>query len=163
VICARRSAGSKGLFHAAIGLSGSPNISMAQPAKEAQDTAMWLPRTPCANASHQELLPCLHAADAGELLRSIPPKYEVFTFADKYDYPVNRAGLRTAVAALVHVDGVTITDPLEASLRRGLHSDVPIPPRNCDPQELFLGPKGILCIQKIPIDLKYGKFSWGPG
>jgi carboxylesterase type B len=122
------SAGSKGMFHAAIGLSGSPNISMPQAVKEAQDTEMWLPRTPCANVSEhaEQLLHCLQTADAGELLRSIPPKYEVFTFADKYDYPVNKVGLRTTVATLVHVDGVTITDPLEESLRRGLHSDVPI-------------------------------------
>ena len=40
-----------------------------------------------------------------------------------YDYPVNRAGL--AEAALVHVDGVTVSVPLLEALRSGLH-DVPV-------------------------------------
>jgi carboxylesterase type B len=120
------SKGSKGLFHAAIGLSGSPNISMDQARKEQQDRALWLPRTPCQGLVGVAVLECLYTADASALLNSIPPSYELFTSADDYDYPTNKLGLQTRVATLVHVDGHTITDSLLDSLEGGLHSDVPV-------------------------------------
>ena len=42
---------SRGLFHAAISLSASPNISLGAADKIRQDDAHWFRHTPCANAS----------------------------------------------------------------------------------------------------------------
>ena len=42
-----------------------------------------------------------------------------------YDYPTNRQGMSSRVSTLLHVDGVTVTFPIEEALQRGIN-DVPL-------------------------------------
>ncbi|CAE7686788.1 ACHE, partial [Symbiodinium microadriaticum] len=69
---------SRGLFHGAISLSASPNITMDRATKEAQDRALLLPHTPCAGMSESKLLDCLYTADAAELDGALPTSYSDF-------------------------------------------------------------------------------------
>ncbi len=115
---------SVGLFHRAVALSGSPNISMSRPAKQAQDRALYVPRSPCASTpSGPPLVHCLQAAPAKSLVAALPASYA--TFATLYDYPVDRDGLGSRVHALLFVDGVTVATSALDSLRAGLN-DVPL-------------------------------------
>ncbi|CAK9082779.1 unnamed protein product [Durusdinium trenchii] len=117
------SLGSRGLFHRAISLSGSPNITMDRETKEDQDRRLILPRTPCANLSGPKLLDCLYTADAMALDRALPKSYQLFDTL--YDYPTTRVGLGASVSALLHVDGVTVSAPVLEALGSGMN-DVPL-------------------------------------
>ncbi|CAJ1380992.1 unnamed protein product [Effrenium voratum] len=114
---------SRGLFHRAIALSGSPNITMDRRTKEDQDRRLILPKTPCTSLEGAELLECLYELDAEVLDKALPESYQVFD--SLYDYPTNRVGLSSRVSTLVHVDGHTVTFALEDALQEGL-VDVPI-------------------------------------
>ncbi|CAE7245446.1 ACHE [Symbiodinium natans] len=121
---------SRGLFHGAISLSASPNITMDRATKEAQDLALIIPRTPCASVSSSELLECLYTADAAALDAALPTSYsEPSSDAPNgewvFDYPTNREGLKSRMNALLFVDGATITMPVLEALRTGLN-DVPL-------------------------------------
>ncbi|CAE7530758.1 ACHE [Symbiodinium sp. CCMP2456] len=83
---------SRGLFHGAISLSASPNITMDRAAKEAQDRALLLPHTPCAGMSESTLLECLYTADFGPFLhKNFDKAYgaeaveKIRMFYDKYE------------------------------------------------------------------------------
>lgn len=118
------SRGSQGLFHRAIVLSGSPNITMGQTDKEAQDRELWLPMFTTCNASNlsaSQLRDCLYRADAKKLTAQIPKAYSAFEAF--YDYPVNLKGLTERT--LVHVDGSTVSLPVLEALEQGLN-DVPL-------------------------------------
>jgi len=117
---------SRGLFHGAISLSASPNITMDRAAKEAQDRALLLPHTPCAGMSESKLLDCLYTADAAELDGALPTSYsEPETDAPIFDYPTTKDGLGSRMHGLVFVDGETISMPVLDALRTGLN-DVPL-------------------------------------
>merc|ERR1712232_922564 len=114
------SASSKGLFHSAIVISGSANLSMSREAKEAQDQKLILPDISCPD--NTSLLSCLHNMSASELFLAMPESYA--TWAPLFDYPTRHRGIGTVVSALLYVDGVTITHSLQEALRAGLN-DVP--------------------------------------
>jgi len=114
---------SRGLFHRAISLSGSPNITMDRHTKEAQDRNLILPKTPCVGMFGDALLECLYNTDAHILDKALPDSYQLFDTL--YDYPTNRQGISSRVSTLLHVDGVTVTFPIEEALQRGIN-DVPL-------------------------------------
>ena len=114
---------SRGLFHRAISLSGSPNITMDRQTKEELDRRLILPQTPCAKMSGKALLECLYTTDAHILDKALPYSYKIFDFL--WDYPNNTQGLASRASALLYVDGVTVSAPLEEALHRGIN-DVPV-------------------------------------
>ncbi|CAL1141074.1 unnamed protein product [Cladocopium goreaui] len=114
---------SRGLFHRAISLSGSPNITMDRQSKEDMDRRLILPNTPCAGMSGEPLLECLYTADAHTLDKALPMSYKIFDVL--WDYPNNSHGIASRESALLYVDGVTVSAPVEEALRRGIN-DVPI-------------------------------------
>jgi len=107
---------SAGLFRAAISLSASPNISLANAEKEAQDAAHWLAHTPCAKTTRgPPTLACLRGASVAELQGALEPQYDFFDFNSSFSYEPVPPGRgiggpvgRMRWAALMHVDGVTI-------------------------------------------------------
>jgi len=111
-----------GLFHSAISLSGSPNITMDLRTKETWDKNLVLASTPC--AERQDVTSCLLSMETHEIWKSMPASYGLFdTF---YDYPntTDKLGIGSRVRPLVFVDGVTVEMPVEDALRQGL-VDVP--------------------------------------
>lgn len=117
------SAGSGGLFHRAIAASASPGAPrLGQLAKEAQDRALWLPRTGCAGSL--DVLSCLLRMNGGDLARSLPDSYGLF---DTTDYPTQPGPEgRLPWSTLCHVDGVTIPAPIEELARHARGNDVPL-------------------------------------
>lgn len=114
---------SRGLFHRAISLSGSPNITMDRKTKEDQDRRLILPETPCAGMFGETLLDCLYTADAHTLDKALPSSYKIFE--PLHDYPNTSQGIASRASALLYVDGVTVSAPPEEALRQGIN-DVPL-------------------------------------
>jgi len=113
---------SRGLFSAAIALSGSPNITIGMAAAEAQNAAI-----PAAvgcggggagNASAE--VACLRAAPAAVLAAAIPAAWNT---PSMFALPQDAAGY--GLAGLPVVDGHVLTLPLRAALAVGL-VDVPL-------------------------------------
>lgn len=121
VLALLASVGSRGLFHRAISLSGSPNLTMDQATKEAQDRELILERTRCATAT--DVRGCLLGLTTQELYSAMPDSYSYFHAL--YDYPTDNLGIGARVKALVHVDGATISYPLQEAYRMGIN-DVPL-------------------------------------
>jgi para-nitrobenzyl esterase len=115
------------LFRAAISLSASPNVSLSNAQKEAQDAARWLPHTPCANRTRgAPVLACLRAASVDEVQGALEAPYDFFdfesTFADEPVPPGAGIGGPPGAArwsALMHVDGVSIANDSLAAARAG--------------------------------------------
>lgn len=121
----------RGLFHRAISLSGSPNITMDRATKEALDRVI-VDNSPCAGMKDELLRWCLYNLPAETVYSAMPESYGAFS--ELYDYPVDQLGLgvrtnsrgeRTGVSPLLYVDGVTVSSPLEDALLSGLN-DVPL-------------------------------------
>jgi len=119
---------SRGLFHAAISLSASPNISLGAADKLRQDEAHWFRHTPCANASRgtPAVLACLRNATVAELQGALEPQYDFFdfnsTFASEPVPPGRGIGGppgRARWGSLPYVDGVTITRTSMEAARDG--------------------------------------------
>lgn len=110
------SPGSKGLFHAAISLSGSPNITMDIESVYSQNQAGWLVNSGCANAS--DVLGCMYALSPSAVDAAIPSNWSPPTY-----FPASPAG--NNLPGLAVVDGVTVAMPLIQALSQGL-IDVPI-------------------------------------
>ena len=111
------SPGSRGLFRAAISLSGSPNMTMPLHVMENQGL-QFVRAAGCEGAS--DVLKCMYALDMTALRKATPQHwaYEGDFLADTV-YPVD-----VPYPGLVIVDGVTITMPLPQALHAGL-VDVP--------------------------------------
>jgi carboxylesterase type B len=116
VLALLASPGSRGLFHAAISLSGSPNITMDLPAAEAQNARTWLANTTCAGA--QDVLSCVHSLSPEEVLSAVPSSWN-----PPYELPRDPTGLH--LPGLLIVDGVTVPQPLLHALAAGT-VDVPV-------------------------------------
>eukprot|EP00931_Biecheleriopsis_adriatica_P039434 TRINITY_DN22551_c0_g1_i1.p1 TRINITY_DN22551_c0_g1~~TRINITY_DN22551_c0_g1_i1.p1 ORF type:complete len:571 (+),score=79.44 TRINITY_DN22551_c0_g1_i1:70-1782(+) len=112
---------SRGLFHRAIILSGSTNLTMTRQDKEAQDQKLILPRLSC--HEHPDILSCLYNMSTAELFSAMPASYSYFRAF--FDYPVNLHGLSAEVSTLLYVDGVTVGRPLHEALLSGFN-DVPL-------------------------------------
>ena len=119
---------SRGLFHAAISLSASPNISLGAADKLRQDDAHWFRHTPCANATRgtPAVLACLRNASVAELQGALEPQYDFFdfnsTFASEPVPPGRGIGGppgRARWGSLPYVDGVTITRTSMEAARDG--------------------------------------------
>mmetsp|Transcript_118420 Transcript_118420/g.307673 ORF Transcript_118420/g.307673 Transcript_118420/m.307673 type:complete len:394 (+) Transcript_118420:541-1722(+) len=115
------SASSAGLFHRAVSLSGSSNLTMDRACKEAQDRTLFLEPSHCGHQA--DVLACLYNMSTHDLWKALPPSYSAWS--PLYDYPVDTEGLGARVSALPYVDGVTVTHTLEAALEQGLN-DVPV-------------------------------------
>lgn len=109
------SPGSKGLFHAAISLSGSANISMSQAQAEIVQRP-FVENTGCSTKS--DVLACLYDLTPAKIVAALPPNWSV---APEFpEHPAGQGGV-----GLVIADGITIPKPVEQSLEEGL-IDVPI-------------------------------------
>jgi carboxylesterase type B len=117
------SASSRGLFHRAIALSGSPNITMDRSTKESQDRDLILSRTRCAHETGEGVVDCLQNLSTSDAAAALPSRFKLF--APLYDYPNDKVGLKSREAALLYVDGKTITMTIEEALKSGLN-DVPV-------------------------------------
>ena len=106
----------KGLLHAAISLSGSPNVSMDLPSAEAENARDFLPRTPCKDSA--DVLTCLRGIPAPDIVNMTAENW-----AGPGSFPSNPKGL--GWGALAIVDGVTVTHSVLDAMSSGL-IDVPI-------------------------------------
>mmetsp|Transcript_180186 Transcript_180186/g.571835 ORF Transcript_180186/g.571835 Transcript_180186/m.571835 type:complete len:584 (+) Transcript_180186:227-1978(+) len=113
----------QGLFHAALTLSGSPNVTMARSEKEEQDRALWLPGTGCAAKAGAELAQCLREADALTLQNALPQSYMEYSF-DKSVPDLGKGSL--GWSSLAFVDGVTIARPVHEALSSGVAGNVSV-------------------------------------
>ncbi len=107
----------RGLFHRAISLSGSPNITMDLATVEHQGLGL-VEGTTCTSLQGNPLLDCLYNLSMHDVLHAVPANWS-FEFA----FPTSPQG--TIYPGLTIVDGVTVTMPLLDALRTGL-VDVPI-------------------------------------
>ena len=114
---------SAGLFHSAVSLSASPNVTMGLRQAYAQfDTAIRT-TTQCgqgtAGASLREMAACLRALPAAEVAAMLPTA----TFDVSPNLPASTRG--QGYPGLIIVDGVTVVAEPEVALARGL-VDVPL-------------------------------------
>lgn len=113
-------AGSRGLFSAAISLSGSENSSFTPARKFAQDEAFVALSGCGGGASPAERVACMRALPAGALGNSTPPAWDNSGMTELpqrpggYSYP-----------AIIYADGLLAQLPLAQALREGL-VDVPL-------------------------------------
>jgi carboxylesterase type B len=121
---------SRGLFHAAISLSASPNVSISRADKEAQDEARWFRRTPCANLTRgRAVLSCMRSASVAALQGALLPNYDYFDFDSSFPYEPVPPGKGIGGpprdgrwSSLPYVDGVTITKGSVEAARDGYHA-----------------------------------------
>lgn len=100
-----------GLFHAAVSLSGSPNVTMGLPQAEAQGRAL-VEATTCAGQSGSGLLACLRALPVDAIKAATPESWS--TFDDMPSSPT-----QAAFGGLVIADGATVAGPLPESIAAG--------------------------------------------
>ena len=85
IVALLASPASRGLFQAAISLSGSPNITMDLASAEKQGRALVV-NTSCRSST--DVAACLRALDVKEVLRATPGSWDYGG-----TFPVNRAGI----------------------------------------------------------------------
>eukprot|EP01124_Arcella_intermedia_P028298 TRINITY_DN5721_c0_g1_i2.p1 TRINITY_DN5721_c0_g1~~TRINITY_DN5721_c0_g1_i2.p1 ORF type:complete len:474 (-),score=78.91 TRINITY_DN5721_c0_g1_i2:256-1677(-) len=112
---------SRGLFHAAIAMSGSANITMGFPEVNKQNRA-FLSASSCDNLAGKETLECIYGLTTAEVLQATPGVYNFIPLA--YPFPSDkRAGMQ--YPGVVYVDGVTVKYPFLKAIRKPL-IDVPL-------------------------------------
>jgi carboxylesterase type B len=112
----------KGLFHKAIALSGSPNMTTSLAAAEIQNEPI-IKSTGCKGrvaSSSSEVMACLRAMNATSLVKHIPNSWNT---PGIFGLPKDPAGMNWAALAIV--DGVTVTMPFDKAMAAGLN-DVPL-------------------------------------
>jgi carboxylesterase type B len=112
------SAASRGLLHAAISLSGSPNISMDLGTAYAQNR----PFVSSTNCTGARVAACLLALPAEAVLAATPSGWDYVPFV--FPFPMSRSG-GTHYPGLLIVDGRTVQRPFIDALAQGL-VDVPL-------------------------------------
>ena len=125
------SPGSRGLFHGAISLSGSPNITIDLPAIEAQFAP--LVHKKCSQSSDAEVLECMYNLKPADVATILPIEYLAAPTLPVAPAGQNYVGrrmhevlaMRDSITGLPVVDGVTVTMDLLSALRSGL-IDVPL-------------------------------------
>jgi carboxylesterase type B len=116
VLALLASPASNGLFHAAMSLSGSPNISQSLGPVEAQGREL----VDAVGCSGQHVLKCMYAKETAELQTATPSHWSY-----EGDFDADTLSPTTALyPGLVIVDGVTVTLPLEEALANAV-VDVP--------------------------------------
>lgn len=113
---------SAGLFHKAISLSGSPNMSLPMHAAELQNADI-IASTGCQDSSRSssDVLACMRKMSAKKLVSLIP---ESWNTPGLFGLPLTTSGEHWA--GLVIVDGVTIPHAFDEALARGdVSSNVP--------------------------------------
>jgi len=108
---------SRGLFHAAISLSGSPNLTVTLEDAQRANRPSFLPNTGCDGA--EDVLACLLSIPADKLVAMTPSTWD----GSYTDFPMTPKGLLWGPLAIV--DGVTVTHGIEEAMRSGL-VDVPV-------------------------------------
>ena len=109
---------SAGLFHGAISLSGSPNVTMGLEEAYLQNIPVVQNRSPCTSTNLTEVSECLYALSAGQVADMFPNSFSVGPAL-----PVQTSG--QFYPGLPIVDGVTVTlDVLSALANRTV--DVPL-------------------------------------
>ncbi|EOD32698.1 hypothetical protein EMIHUDRAFT_230480 [Emiliania huxleyi CCMP1516] len=84
---------SRGLFHAAISISASPNLTISYEEKLRQDEEHWFKHTPCAReARGAATLACLRAASVESLQAALEPRYDYFDFNHSFAASAAKAG-----------------------------------------------------------------------
>jgi len=113
---------SNGLFHGAISLSGSPNITIGM--KEAEDQNVGLPeRMGCGEDNYEDpedRLECLRALPASQVATSTPKDWGT---PGIFGIPLRPSG--QFYLGVVIVDGVTITSSFDDAMEKGV-VDVPV-------------------------------------
>eukprot|EP01116_Phalansterium_solitarium_P017732 TRINITY_DN4443_c0_g1_i2.p1 TRINITY_DN4443_c0_g1~~TRINITY_DN4443_c0_g1_i2.p1 ORF type:complete len:552 (+),score=189.51 TRINITY_DN4443_c0_g1_i2:137-1792(+) len=109
---------SRGLFHAAISLSGSPNITIDMASAELQNAGIFA-AAGCAQETPAERLACMRAAPVSTLVSAMPNSWNT---PGLWGLPMGPAGQH--YAGIVIVDGRTVTMPLLDAIAAGL-VDVP--------------------------------------
>jgi carboxylesterase type B len=110
---------SRGLFHSAISLSGSPKIDQNFSTTELLMRENYLPVSPCNQTSGKDLLNCLYTSDAWDLTEPLPND----SFNSKWLFGIPTAS--DFIVPLVFVDGKTVEMPLIQALQQSL-VDAPI-------------------------------------
>jgi carboxylesterase type B len=114
------SAQSRGLFSAAISLSGSPNVSISLADAELQNAAVS-PALGCSDPSNATAeVECLRAKTPAELVAVLPPSWDT---PGIWGLPTDPTGAH--YAGLPVIDGKVLTVPFAAALEAGL-VDVPL-------------------------------------
>jgi carboxylesterase type B len=109
---------SVGLFHSAISLSGSPNITMDLQTAYTQNDEMLTQNSNCSGNNMQFVADCLYNLSATQLAFLLPSSYNVGT-----QMPISPIGQE--YPGLLIVDGVTIVSDLFTSLSQPI-VDVPL-------------------------------------
>ena len=112
------SPGSSNLFHAAISLSGSPNITMDLQTAYAENDAMLMTSSDCWNTDLMIMSDCLYNLSGTQLAFLLPESYNVGT-----EMPI--APIGQEYPGLLIIDGVTVVADLHTSLSQGI-IDVPL-------------------------------------
>jgi carboxylesterase type B len=149
---------SKGLFHAAVSFSGSPNITLDAPGKLAQDIA--IPAS--VNCSGANVAECLRNVSAASLILAMPNSWNTpGLFHMRNLTPAGRD-----FAGLVYVDGVVLTMPFEDAMAAGLNGDVAMIIANMGQECNLINEGGNVSSMNITewqAHLLHSTFSaWGP-
>jgi carboxylesterase type B len=109
---------SVGLFHGAISLSGSPNITIDLQSAYEQNDAMLKTRTKCWSSDLQAMTECLYALSAVEVSKMFPESFNVGAELPKATSGQFYPGLPV-------IDGVTLATDLLTALKTPI-MDVPL-------------------------------------
>lgn len=139
---------SAGLFHRAISLSGSPNISLPMASAEVQNADI-IAQTGCkhAHSTYTEVLACMRKMTPRQLTDLIPESWDT---PGLFGLPLTTTGEHWA--GLVIVDGKTIPYPYDEALARGdVSSNVPF----------MVGAMGQECDEWPEVDVQtYSSSQW---
>ena len=150
------SPGSVGLFHGAISLSGSPNISITLSEAYTQNEPL-IAQTACSNTPESELLICLYNLTALEVANMFPDAFDVSPLL-----PVSPSGQN--YPGLPIVDGVTITTDLFSALATPI-MDVPLVVQTMRAEMDTFEPNATIYAMTIPeykafLDTYYEEHGW---
>jgi len=139
---------SEGLFHRAISLSGSPNMSLPMHAAEAQNADI-IAQTGCQgkHRTYSEVLACMRRMTPRQLTDLIPESWDT---PGLFGLPLTTTGEHWA--GLVIVDGKTIPFAFDEALARGdVSSNVPF----------IMGAMGQECDEWPEVDVQeYSQAEW---
>eukprot|EP01116_Phalansterium_solitarium_P020122 TRINITY_DN5841_c0_g1_i2.p1 TRINITY_DN5841_c0_g1~~TRINITY_DN5841_c0_g1_i2.p1 ORF type:complete len:562 (-),score=97.94 TRINITY_DN5841_c0_g1_i2:163-1809(-) len=118
VLALLASPSANGLFHRAISMSGSPNISVPLHVAESIHVDDFVANSPCAGKSSKALLDCLYGLDLYGVMLNRPTSWNP-------DWLMDLPTPGSIISPLAIVDGVTVTKEVRASLLAGVN-DVPL-------------------------------------
>ena len=120
VLALLASPASKGLFHRAISLSGSPNVTMDLQTAQERNRQI-LQQLNCSLDKPQDRLSCLLNSSTEAVRNAVPQSW---IHMDSFDFPRARSGYSEPGVSIV--DGVTVVQSLESAFSSGRVVDVPL-------------------------------------